>query len=165
MNRQRAKIHVHQKQSELKQHERLVWRQHGCRIHLQKRFTLARLAIPATGRKCWGHKGDTTSRHAPMSYITSAVHCTHHKTHLLSHNHTASATRDYWFTYSVLNLRALAPTRSGLYTKYAPAFWFRVHACTHAAAYQLSNMLHSILQYPAYNGCLCRCWPQPCSKQ
>jgi hypothetical protein len=79
----------------------------------KKRLTLARLAIPATGRKCWGHKGDTTSRPAPMSYITSAVHCTHRKTHLLLHNHTASATMDYWFTYSVLNLRALAPTRRG----------------------------------------------------
>ncbi len=42
--------------------------------------------------------------------------------------------------------------KKGLHTKYAPAFWFRVHACTHAAAYQLPKMLHPILQHlPIYS--------------
>jgi hypothetical protein len=79
--------------------------------HLEK-HTLARLAIPATGRKCWGHKGDTTSRPAPMSYITSAVHRTHIKPICY---YTAHTLLQLWIVHqkSILNLRVLAPTRRG----------------------------------------------------
>ncbi len=113
--------------------------------HLEK-HTLARLAIPATGRKCWGHKGDTTSRPAPMSYITSAVHCTHIKPICYYTAHTASATVDCPPKVNTESEGACT-NKKGLHTKYAPAFWFRVHACTHAAAYQLPKMLHPILQH------------------
>jgi hypothetical protein len=47
-----------------------------------------------------------------MSYITSAVHCTHIKPICYYTTHTASATVDCP-PESILNLRVLAPTRRG----------------------------------------------------
>jgi len=86
-----------------------------------------------------------------MSYITSAVHCTHIKPICYYTAHTASATVDCPPKVNTESEGACT-NKKGLHTKYAPTFWFRVHACTHATAYQLPKMLHPILQHlPIYS--------------